>query len=99
MALIHEENYFTADDKYCIKFRTTKFRGSLNSQLRTEVMVMPKVEDSNSYGFNSSKDFQRDLLMTRSGRVTKQMIQKHRDFITSCYSKIIQELTQQKIIA
>jgi len=99
MALIHEENYYTADDKFCIKFRTSKFRGSLSSELRTEVMVMPKVEDSNSYGFNSSKDFQRELLKTISGRVTKQMIQKHRDFITGSYSRILQELKQQCIIA
>lgn len=97
MALIHEENYFTADNKFCIKFRTSKFRGSLNSELRTEVMVMPKVVDSNSYGFNSSKDFQRDLLKTVSGRVTKQMIQKHRDFITGSYSRILQEVKQHYV--
>jgi hypothetical protein len=99
MALIHEENYYTADDKFCIKFRTSKFRGSLNSELRTEVMVMPKVKNSNSYGFNAAKDFQREVLKTISGRVTKQMIQKHRDFITGCYSQIIKELKQQNIIA
>ena len=99
MALIHEENYYVADDKFCVKFRTSKFRGSLNSELRTEVMVIPKVENSDSYGFNSSKDIHRELLKTVSGRVTKQMIQKHLDFITGNYSRILQEVKQYYVIA
>ncbi len=98
MALVHEKDFFTKDNKFCIRFRTTKFRGSLNSQLLTEVMVLQKIKDSDSYEFNNKRDFHRDLLVTRAGRVTKTMIQKHRDFIVNCHSKILDEfLATQKV--
>jgi hypothetical protein len=100
MALLHEEDYYTADDKFCIRFRTSKMHGSLRSQLLTEVMVLQKVEDgSNNYVLSNKPDLKRDLLVTRAGRVTKEMIQKHRDFIIGCHSKILDEFTQTQKIA
>ncbi len=99
MALVHEENHYLNDDNICLKFRTSKFRGSLKSQLCTEVMVYTKDSDSNNYTFNSAENHQRDLLVTRAGRVTKEMIQKHRDFITGSYSKIIAEFQQNQQLA
>ena len=100
MALVHEEDHYTKDHKFCIRFRTSKLRGSLKPLLLTEVMVLQKVDDgSNQYVISNKPDLKRDLLVTRAGRVTKEMIQKHRDFIIGCHSKILDEFSQTQKIA
>lgn len=100
MALVYEEDHYTKDNKFCIRFRTSKLRGVLKPQLLTEVMVLQKVDNSsNEYVLSNEPNLKRDLLVTHAGRVTKEMIKKHRDFIIGCHSKILDEFTQAQKIA